>query len=531
MGETPAPTGPDFSRGLAIADVPERGFLAGRVDQEPVLLSRIEDEFFAVSGACTHYGAALADGLSDGETVRCPLHHACFSLRTGAALHAPAFESLDRWRVDREGDRLFVRTRFERTAAPSQPLHGGICDVLIVGGGAAGYACADRLRRLGYGGVITMVSADADPPCDRPNLSKDYLAGTAPDDWIPLRPQSWYHEQSIDLHLGTVIAGIDTVARTAVSRQGERFRFDRLLLATGSEPVRLDQTGFARENFHVLRSLADARALAARAGAGAAVAIVGSSFIALEAGAALRKRGVEVTIVSRDTAPFGRSLGREIGGFFRQLHERNGVRFHLEAEVRDYDGATLILEDGRRIAADLVLLGVGVRPRTALAQETGLALGDGVEVDAWLETSVQGIYAAGDIASYPNPLGDGRVRIEHWATAQRQGETAAANMLGARIRFEAVPFFWTEQYGTALRYVGHAARTDDIRIEGDLAGGDFIARYYEHGRLKASASVGRDRALLQDELRIERGVDEADGETREPQPLDDIQSQASGEAA
>ena len=531
MGETPAPTGPDFARGVAIADVPAGGILAGRVGQEPVLLSRIEDGFFAVSGACTHYGAALAEGLIDGDTVRCPLHHACFSLRTGTALHAPAFESLQRWRVDRDGNRLFVRTRLERAPTSPQPLHGDICDVLIVGGGAAGYACADRLRRLGYGGVITMVSADADPPCDRPNLSKDYLAGTAPDDWIPLRPQGWYHERSIDLHLGTMIASIDTIARTAVSRQGERFRFDRLLLATGSEPLRLDQPGLARENVHVLRSLADARALAARADPGTHVAIIGSSFIALEAAAALRNRGVEVAIVSRDSVPFERSLGREVGGFLQQLHERNGVRFHLESNVRDYDGATLTLEDGRRIVADFLLLGIGVTPRTALAAATGLAVGDGVEVDARLESSVPGIYAAGDIASYPDPLGEGRVRIEHWATAQRQGQTAAANMLGARTRFEAVPFFWTEQYGVALRYVGRAVRTNDVRIDGDLAGGDFIARYHDHGRLRATAAIGRDRAVLEDELRIERGGDEADNEPREPNSPDGIQSRASGEAA
>ena len=506
MGTGAVPTGPDLSQGVALARFPAEHVLAGRVGDAPVLVARVGAEYFAVDGACTHYGAALADGLVDGETVRCPLHHACFSLRTGAALSAPAFDGLERWRVEIEGGRLFVRTRIG--AAPQAPaaVAADVRSVVIVGGGAAGFACADRLRRLGYDGKLTIFSADPDPPCDRPNLSKDYLAGTAPEEWIPLRGPEWYHERSIDLRLVTEIVAVDPGARTVIAASGETWQFDRLLLATGAEPVRLP--GLESGRAHVLRSLADARALVAGAEAGARAAIVGSSFIGLEAAAALRARGFEVEIISLDTIPFERVLGRDIGAFFQRLHERQGVRFRLGRTVAGFDGRRLKLDDGSLVEADFVLLGVGVRPRTALAETAGIAVGNGILVDPWLETNIAGIHAAGDAAAYPDPLTGRPIRVEHWVAAERQGQAAAANMLGLRTRFEDVPFFWTEQYGVALRYVGHAPGWDEVRIDGAI-GGDFTARYYSGGALRASASVGRDRVALEDELLLERRVGEA----------------------
>jgi len=505
MGEAAAASGPDFSKGVELGDVPAGGTLAGRVGDEPVLLSRFGAELHAVGGACTHYGASLADGLIDGETVRCPLHHACFSLRTGAALCAPAFAGLDSWQVEREGDRVFVRRKLDLGArAPAPPAAGDVRSVVIVGGGAAGFACAHELRRLGYGGRITMPSADSDPPCDRPNLSKDYLAGTAPPEWIPLRDEGWYREAGIELRLGTEIVGIDAQERRIRARSGEEFSFDRLLLAIGSEPNRLDLPGFERDNVLTLRSVADAGAIAERAASGSRAVVIGSSFIGLEAAASLVRRGLQVEIVSPERVPFERQFGAEVGGFFQALHERHGVRFHLGTVAASFDGHSLDLADGERIAADFVLVGVGVRPRLELARSAGLAVEGGVWVDSFLETGVAGIFAAGDIAAYPDPAGGGRLRIEHWVVAQRQGQAAAANILGLSKRFEAVPFFWTEQYGVALRYTGHAARWDRVGIDGDLASGAFIARYHEDGVHRASASVGRDLANLEDEGRLER---------------------------
>ena len=504
MGRAAEASGPDFSQGVGLADIPEHGMLAGHVGDEPVLLSRFDGELFAVGGACTHYGAQLGGGLAEGETVRCPLHHACFSLRTGAALRAPAFEGLGRWRVEVEGPLAFVRGKEPRPARPASIAStGDVRAIVIVGGGGAAFACADELRRLGYAGSLTLVSAEADPPCDRPNLSKDYLAGTAPAEWIPLRDAAYYREAAIDLRLDTEIAAIDVRSCIAFARDGEPFHYDRLLLATGAEPVRLATPGFDRDNVYTLRSPADARAIVARAQPGARAAIIGSSFIGLEAAAALRARGVEVEVVSKDAIPFGRLFGSEAGMFLQRLHEQHGVRFHLGRTGSEYDGRALRLDNGDSLAVDFLIVGVGVRPRTALAASAHIAVDDGVLVNRCLETSVAGIYAAGDIAAYVDPLSRRPVRIEHWVTAQRQGQAVAANMLGARTPCTAVPFFWTEQYGVALRYVGHAPSWDEIRVDGDVAGGDFTARYYEQGELCASASVGRDLDNLEDERRLE----------------------------
>ena len=509
MAEAAAASGPDFALGVPRSDIPSEGMLAGRVGEEPVLLSRLDGRLHAVSGACTHYGALLAKGLAEGRTVRCPWHHACFDLATGAALRAPAFAPLDRWQVEEAGALVFVRGKAEPLKPERAETPPDVRNILIVGGGAAGFACAERLRALGYDGGLTLLSADQDPPVDRPNLSKDFLAGNAPPEWIPLRDEAWYRDQVIDLRLGAEATAIDPAARTATTRSGECFAFDRLLIATGSAPIRLAESSFDPAKVRVLRSLADARALLGLARPGARVAILGSSFIGLEAAAALRAQGLHVAIVSPDQVPFEHSLGREVGRFFQALHERQGVAFHLGRIGVGYDGRHLRLDDGHDVAADFVLAGIGVRPRADLAAAAGLDVVRGVQVDAFLETSLHGIYAAGDIATYPDPLTGKPTRIEHWVVAERQGQAVAANMLGLRRRFDAVPFFWTEQYGTALRYVGHAPTPYELKILGSIEDGTFIARYHEDGVLRASAAVGMDRASLEDELALERLIKEA----------------------
>ena len=523
MGAAAAPTGPELSEGIALAEIPEGATIAGRVGEAPILLSRFEGRFFAVGGACTHYGAALSDGLVDGDRVRCPLHHACFSLRSGAALRAPAFDPLDRWAVETQGDRVFVRARIDDPPGKTQQPRSGVERIVILGGGGAGFACADELRTRGYSGRLTLISADRDPPCDRPNLSRDFLAGTAPEDWIPLRPDGWYRDREIDLILGAEIIRIDPEGRKLHAASGADYGFDRLLIATGAEPRRLDSPGFDRDNVFMLRSLADARAIADCAKLGARAVVIGSSFIGLEAAAALRAREVEVDVVALERMPFANVLGEEIGAYFRDLHQSHGVRFHPGTTAARFDGRAVRLASGVVLEADFVLVGVGVRPKIALAEAAGLAVDQGVRVDRFLQTDAPGIYAAGDIASYPDPRGGGRLRIEHWVTALRQGQVAAANMLGAREAFESVPFFWTEQYGVALRYTGHAAKWDEVRIEGDVAAGDFVARYFEAGELRAAAAVGRDLAILEDERRLEADQAHAPGTSiadRHPMPAE-----------
>jgi NADPH-dependent 2,4-dienoyl-CoA reductase/sulfur reductase-like enzyme/nitrite reductase/ring-hydroxylating ferredoxin subunit len=512
--------GPDFSTGISLDDLATNATIAGRVGNEAVLLSKFEDGLFAVSRSCTHYHADLADGLLSHGTVRCPWHHACFDLRSGRALRAPALDALDTWLVEVEGSIAFVRRKLERKST-EQRQAGDAKKIVIIGGGAAGLACAHELRQLGYSGALTMVSADQDSPVDRPNLSKDYLAGTAPDVWMPLRSEDWYRDHEIDLRLGCEVDRIDAKARRVHTCIGDEIAYDRLLVATGSEPNRLTGNGFDHEAVVTLRSYADARAIAARLEAVKTVAVIGSSFIGLEAAAALRKRGVEVHVLAPEKLPFERLLGERVGLFLQALHERNGVRFHLGTSVTSFADGAVILADGQKVSADIVLVGIGVRPRTTLAASAGIEAPAGIAVDAFLQTNVPDIYAAGDIAAYPDPLTGEPTRIEHWVVAERQGQAVAANMMGLRKRYQAVPFFWTQQYEVSLRYVGRAANWDEVVIDGDVSSRDFIARYYDKGVHRASAAVGRDREMLEEERRFERLIADARSDTslaREPEP-------------
>jgi NADPH-dependent 2,4-dienoyl-CoA reductase/sulfur reductase-like enzyme/nitrite reductase/ring-hydroxylating ferredoxin subunit len=503
VGESKAASGPDFSAGIDLTAIPEGATVAGRVGDDPVLLSRFDGELYAVSGTCTHYGARLGDGLAAGGSVRCPHHHACFDHKTGAALRAPALDPLDRWQVDVDSEKAYVSYKLEGQTNSGADLQTDVRKIVIVGGGAAGLACANELRRLGYAGDITMVSADADPPCDRPNLSKDYLAGAAPEEWLWLRRDDWYSENRIDLRLSTEVTRIDAGSRTVHCLSGENIPFDRLLLATGSEPHRLQAPGFDSDKVFTLRSVADARAIAAQAKAGARAVIIGASFIAMEAASALRAREVEVDVVSVEHVPFDRVFGIALGEYIQKIHERNGVRFHLGCVASGFDSGSITIASGERIPADLVVVGIGVQPRTTLARSAGAEIDNGVIVDSSMQTTVPGIYAAGDIACYPDPISGQRLRIEHWVHAERQGQVAAANMLGARKPFGSVPFFWSEQFGTAIRYVGHASSWDQILVDGDIDSGSFAIRYFCQGVHRATASVGRDRDNLEDELQLE----------------------------
>ena len=503
VGEAQAAAGPDFSAGFPLSDIPDDGTVSGRVGDEAVLLSRFEGSLYAVSGSCTHYGGHLADGVAEGGSVRCPLHHACFDLKTGAALRAPALDPLDRWQVDVDSDRAYVSYKLKRLSDEAPEIDSDVRRIVIVGGGAAGLACAIELRRLGYSGEISMLSADRDPPCDRPNLSKDYLAGTAQEEWLPLRTDEWYSDNRVDLRLSTDVSHVDVDAKTVHCASGDELPYDKLLIATGSEPNRLNAPGFDGANVLTLRTIADASAIIEQAKEGTRAVIIGSSFIAMEAAAALRARKVEVDIVSVEHIPFDRVFGIAVGEHIKNMHEKNGVRFHLGRVASSFDGTTVSISAGEQIPADFVVVGIGVQPRLHLARSAGAEIGNGVVVDSGMRTSVPDIYAAGDITCYPDPFTGERVRIEHWVVAERQGEVAAANMLGQDRQFDSAPFFWSEQFGTSIRYVGHASQWDQVLVDGDIDSGEFIIRYFDKGEHRASASIGRDVDNLEDELALE----------------------------
>ena len=497
---------PDLQQGVAAADFDQRPMVVGRVGEDEVLLVKSGEEYFAVAALCTHYHGHLVDGLLVDGTVRCPWHHACFNLRTGSVERGPALDSLDRWQVDQRDGRIFVRHKLEparksQHSADTQPE-----SVLIVGGGAAGLAAALKLRRTGYQRALTLVSAETDPPYDRPNLSKDYLAGTAPEEWLPLRSEEFYRDNGIDLALGSAARKLDASQRKLTLQSGREMPFDRLLLATGATPVRLQIPGAEPDRVLYLRSLSDCRTIISRVASAKRVVVLGASFIALEVAASLRARGLDVHVVGRDSVPMRRVLGEQVGAFLRRLHESRGTVFHLEKTIASIAGRTVTLSDGTTLDADLVVVGAGVRPIDDLARLAGITVNNGVTVDDYLMTSVNGIYAAGDIASWPDRRSGERLRVEHWVVAQRQGETAARNMLGARERFTAVPFFWTQQFDLTINYVGHAAAWDSVRVDGDLEQRDCAIRYERGGHLLAFATVSRDYESLQAELELERAV-------------------------
>jgi NADPH-dependent 2,4-dienoyl-CoA reductase/sulfur reductase-like enzyme/nitrite reductase/ring-hydroxylating ferredoxin subunit len=497
--------GPDLSAGIALAQLADGGKLMGHVGEHAVLLVRRGAEVFAVDAFCTHYHGPLGEGLVVDDTVRCPWHHACFDLRTGEAVRAPAFSPLGCWSVEQRDGTIVVREKRPRAKPPPlAPARDVPARIVIVGGGAAGFAAAERLRREGYGGSVVMLSADDALPVDRPNLSKDFLAGSAPEEWVPLRPERFYSKHDIDLRLETEVVAIDTQAREVGLGDGTRIPYDRLLLATGAEPARLKIPGADQPHVRTLRSLADCRAIIERAAAARRVVVMGASFIGLEVAAALRARGLEVHVVAPSKVPMERVLGPQIGRFVRALHERHGVVFHLEDTANAIDAHHVRLKRGGAIEADLVIVGIGVRPRTELAEAAGVRCERGVLVNEHLETSVPGIFAAGDIARWPDRLSGANIRVEHWVVAERQGQTAAVNMLGRREKFTAVPFFWSQHYDVPINYVGHAEKWDEIALDGDIDAKDCVVRFKSAGRTLGVASIFRDVDSLSAEVRMER---------------------------
>ncbi|WP_419690252.1 FAD-dependent oxidoreductase [Burkholderia theae] len=504
-GSDSASSRPDLAQGIALDDIADGAMIEGHVGDAAVLLVRRADELFAVGANCTHYGAPLADGLLVGDTIRCPWHHAAFCLRTGEMLRAPALDGLPCWRVERRDGRAVVLDA--RPAVPPALNATGLPEsVVIVGGGAAAIAAAVTLRREGYPHPVTLLSADSDPPYDRPNLSKDYLAGTAEADWLPLRAPEFYTDQRIDVRCGTRVVRIDPAQHAVELADGSRVGYGALLLATGAEPNRLTVPGADLPHVCVLRSRADCDALIGKLKTARRCVVVGASFIGLEAAAALRTRGLDVHVVAPDAQPMAHVLGAALGDTIKALHESHGVVFHLGATPAQIAPDSVTLSTGDVLPADVVVVGIGVHPNVALAQDAGLAVERGVTVDRFLQTSVPGIYAAGDIARWPDSLTGQRIRVEHWVVAERQGIVAARNMLGQQRPFDAVPFFWSQHYDMTINYVGHAEQWDRVEIDGDLGAHDCSIAYWRGDTRLAVVTVGRDLDSLEAEAAFERQI-------------------------
>ncbi len=495
MGTQAGPTGPDLIAGIPATDVREGVPLLGHVGEDPVVLVRDGREIFAVAASCTHYGGPLAEGLVARGAIHCPWHHACFDLATGRA-HGPALTALACWDVALDGGTIRVGAKREVVpAAKATPAA-----VVIIGAGAAGVACAEALRAEGHRGSITLVNGEASDPVDRPNLSKDFLAGAAPEEWVYLRTADALATDDVRM-VRQAATAIDLAAKRVRLADGATLPWDALLIATGSEPIRLPIPGAELGHVHTLRTLADSRAIAAGVADQTPVVVIGASFIGLEAAAALRVRGAAVTVVGPEAVPLARVLGDEVGAFVQRVHETNGVQFRLGRKPARITADEVVLDDGTAVPARLVVMGVGVKPRTELAAAAGLPIDRGVVVDNELRAA-PGVWAAGDIARYP---WDGElVRIEHWQVAVRHGQAAARAMLGGAPQRD-VPFFWSQHHDVTLGYVGHAERFDPPTVVGNLDARDAHVVYRDRGAVRAVVTIGRDRLGLDVDAAMARG--------------------------
>jgi NADPH-dependent 2,4-dienoyl-CoA reductase/sulfur reductase-like enzyme/nitrite reductase/ring-hydroxylating ferredoxin subunit len=478
-----------------------------------ILLARVDGTCYALGANCTHYGAPLVDGVLSGDRIVCPWHHACFNARTGDMEEPPALDSLPGFDLRIENGKILVSLPEDVTDRRTpkitnrEPQDDRL--FIILGGGAAGYMAAQTLREDGFTGRVLIITREDRAPYDRPNLSKDYLQGHAEPEWMPLRGEEFFAEYDIELMLGSEVVSVDAGQKTVKFSDGQKLTYDSLLVATGGVPRKLPFQSDDQENVFLLRSFTDSDAIIAAAGKGKHAVVIGASFIGMEAASSLKIRGCEVTVVAPDEVPFVNILGREIGELFQHIHEQNGVKFKLGTQVKSFAGRgrveEVVLENGERLRADLVVVGIGVKPATDFLDGVTLHKDGGVIADKYLSIG-DALYAAGDIAHFPDARTGEHTRIEHWRTALQQGRVAAHNMAGRPTPFDSVPFFWTTQFDATLNYVGHAKEWDRIVIQGDVRQQDFLAFYVKAGRILAVAGMNRDREidLWEERMRLDQ---------------------------
>ena len=487
----------------AVADGAMKTFEHGK---HKVLIVREGSGYRAFDGKCPHAGADLGEGVLCAGRVVCPWHHATFDARSGALLEPLATEALTRYAVHRDGDDYRVDLSKPISPADAEPL---LKDqhVVIVGAGAGGFMAAHTLRERGFAGALTLVDPEHAAPYERPMLSKMFLTGEVGVDELGMGGEDWAGKHRIDRRHSRATA-LDAKNHQLQMERGDPLHFDHLIVAAGAKPGRGDIPGADLEGVHTLRSLDDAKALK-QAAKGKAVVIIGSNFIGMEAAASLVGKGgaTSVTVVGKDAEVMHPMLSSTTARELRRLHESKGVVFHLAADIKaitgDQRASAVTLKNGTTLEAQLVLLGVGVHPRNALLKDFTDADG-AVPVDAQMRAG-EAIYAVGDIALAPTVMGP--FRIEHWRVAMQQGMVAALSILeqaGARMD-RRVPFFWTQQFGKSLRYVGHGAGDAPRHVWGDPAKLDFIEFSFDGQRTAAAAGMQRDTALAAFELLLKMG--------------------------
>ena len=364
---------------------------------------------------------------------------------------------------------------------------------VIIGAALAGAKTAEALRSEGFEGRIVLIGAESEQPYERPPLSKGYLLGKSPREDARVHAEGWYADNDVELRTGTIVESVEVATRHVVLADGERVRFDGLVFATGAEPRRLGVPGAELAGIHYLRDLADADALKAVLARGGHLVVIGAGWIGLEVAAAARQLGLGVTVVEPAAVPLERALGAELGAFYADVHRANGVELLTGVGLERFEGATaaerVVLDNGRELDAAAVVVGIGITPRTSLAEQAGLLVDNGIVVDERLEASVAGIHAAGDVANAFHPAFGRHVRVEHWANALNQPAVAARSLLGKPASYDRQPYFFSDQYDVGMEFTGDPAGSDQLVIRGDMAAREFIAFRLKAGHVTAGMNV------------------------------------------
>jgi apoptosis-inducing factor 3 len=472
------------------------GMRAIEIQGRKILLVRQGDDVTAIGAECPHAGGPLAEGvLADGKII-CPWHKASFCASSGARLDPPAVDDLESYAIEIQDGDIVLRNAnalppAERTAQKDARRF------VILGAGAAGFSAAQELRNTGFAGAITLISHEDDLPYDRTILSKSYLSGGEGGEKSPLQDKEFFDANNI-VRVKGEISGLDVEEKSILLSDGRKMPYDAALIATGGAATAPDFPGGDLENVFTLRSRSDAARILGKAKGSRRAVVIGASFIGMEAAAALTERGLDVTVIGTESAPFEHQLGAVLGNVYRKIHEEKSVKFRLSAKVDRIEGdkavQAVILQDGEKLPADLVVAGLGVKPATGFIQALTRKSDQAIEVDPHLRLA-KDLYAAGDVAVFP-VYGKGRlIRVEHWRVAEQQGMIAALNMAGGDACFTAVPYFWTIQYMIRLDYVGHASAKDELVVRGDLGARDFIAYYLQDGVVAAAAGMNRDKDM------------------------------------
>ncbi|MEG3009081.1 MAG: FAD-dependent oxidoreductase [Pseudomonas sp.] len=492
------------------ADVPEDRGLEVKIGDCKIVLLRAAGELRAFQGECPHAGAPLADGALCHGRLICPWHKAAFRAEDGALCEPPALDSLKRYPLEVRGDEVWVDD--QPIADPHIPPADDTRTFVIVGAGAAGTACAAALREKGFGGRIKMIDREPDAGYDRTVLSKFVLAGEmSPEETPPLRDEDFYKEQRIERIQGE-ISSLDAAAKTLHLRDGQTVNYDAAVLATGGEPNPLELPGADLPQVFLLRSKAQAEQIMNAAAPDQRAVIIGDSFIALECASALRQHGLDVTVLARHAVPFAAQFGDAVGKAIRALHEENGVKFVTEHEAQEITGSgkveAVLLDNGLRLSADLVVAGVGVHPATEAFASLPREKDQSLRVDDGMRVA-EGLWAIGDIATFP--LSGQPLRIEHWRLAQQHARIAAANMLGGNEHYLDVPFFWTWHFGKNYEYLGHAEQWDEVEFMGEPEQPPFIGLFGKNGIVVAAVACEKERAMamLAERMKQPLSIEEA----------------------